>query len=108
MKMIKDPEKRIVLTATLSLMANILYAVGNLYLGFYQRSYWFITAGAKMAKSKIIEINEKIAESVTEGYKKIENTVIEGYTKIEDKFVENYLAKDDETVEEAKKRLKGE
>ena len=46
MKRIKDPEKRIVLTATLSLMVNILYAVGNLYLGFYQRSYWFITAGA--------------------------------------------------------------
>ncbi|MBQ6934477.1 MAG: hypothetical protein IJN37_08855 [Clostridia bacterium] len=46
MKRIKDPEKRIVLTAILSLMVNILYAVGNLYLGFYQRSYWFITAGA--------------------------------------------------------------
>ena len=72
-----------------------------------------------MAKSKIAEANEKIAEAVTEGYKKIEKGVVdgykkiergvvEGYTKIEDKFVDAYLTKDGETVEEAKQRLKAE
>ena len=61
-----------------------------------------------MAKSKIIEINEKIAETVVAGYKKIERGVVGGYTKIEDKFVEAYLTKDGETVEEAKARLKKE
>ncbi len=70
-----------------------------------------------MAKSKIVEVNEKIAEAVTDGYKKIEKGVVDGYkkieqgvvgayTKIEDKFVDAYLTRDGETVEEAKERLK--
>ncbi len=72
-----------------------------------------------MAKSKIVKVNEKIAEAVTggykkiekgvvEGYKKIEQGVIGGYTKVEDKFVDTYLTKDGESVEEAKARLKRE
>lgn len=72
-----------------------------------------------MAKSKIVQANEKIAEAVAEGYKKIEKGVVDGYkkieqgvvagyTKIEDKFVDAYLTKDGETVEEAKARLKKE
>ena len=72
-----------------------------------------------MAKSKIVEANEKIADAVTggykkieqgvvDGYKKIEQGVVKGYTKIEDKFVEAYLTKEGETVEEAKQRLKKE
>ena len=72
-----------------------------------------------MAKSKIVEANEKIAEAVTTGYKKIEKGVVDGYmkiqqgvvdgySKIEDKFVDTYLTKDGETVEEAKARLKKE
>lgn len=72
-----------------------------------------------MAKSKIVKVNEKITETVTDGYKKIEKGVVDGYkkieqgvvsgyTKIEDKFVDAYLAKDGETVEEAKARLKKE
>jgi hypothetical protein len=72
-----------------------------------------------MAKSKIVEANEKIAEAVTggykkiekgvvDGYKKIEQGVVSGYTKIEDKFVDTYLTKEGETVEEAKARLKKE
>lgn len=72
-----------------------------------------------MAKSKIVEANEKIAEAVTggykkiekgvvDGYKKIEKGVVSGYTKIEDKFVDTYLTKDGETVEEAKARLRKE
>lgn len=70
-----------------------------------------------MAKSKIVEVNEKIAEAVTGGYKKIEKGVVDGYkkiekgvvggySKIEDKFVDAYLTKEGETVEEAKERLK--
>lgn len=72
-----------------------------------------------MAKSKIVKANEKIAETVTSGYKKIEKGVVDGYkkieqgvvggyTKLEDKFVDAYLTKDGETVEEAKTRLKKE
>ena len=70
-----------------------------------------------MAKSKIVQANEKIAEAVTggykkiekgvvSGYKKIEQGVVRGYTKLEDKFVDAYLTKPGETVEEAKARLK--
>jgi len=72
-----------------------------------------------MAKSKIAEANEKIAEVVTGGYKKIEKGVVgsykkiekgvvSSYSKIEDRFVDAYLTKEGETVEEAKARLKKE
>ena len=59
-----------------------------------------------MAKSKLVEANEKIAEKVVDTYKKIEDTVVGGYTKIEDAFVDRYLTKEGESVEEAKTRLK--
>lgn len=70
-----------------------------------------------MAKSKLIQANQKIAEGVTGGYKKIEGAVVGGYkkieqgvvggyTKIEDKFVDQFLTREGETVEEAKERLK--
>ena len=73
----------------------------------------------KMAKSKLVKINQEIAKTVAEGYKKVENAVVGGYkkiedtvvgayTKIEDKFVDQYLTRDGETVEEAKARLKDE
>ena len=58
--------------------------------------------------SKLVEINEKIAETVVEGYKKVEDAVVGGYRKIEDKFVDQFLTRDGETVEEAKARLKAE
>lgn len=71
-----------------------------------------------MAKSKIVEANRKIADTVTDGYKKIEGGVVEGYrkietgvvggyTKIEDKFIDQFLTREGETVEDARKRLKG-
>ena len=71
-----------------------------------------------MAKSKMVETNEKIAEAVTDGYKKIESGVVdgykkiekgvvEGYAKIEDKFIDQFLTREGETVEDARKRLKG-
>ena len=69
-----------------------------------------------MAKSKLVKANEKIAESVVDGYKKIEKNVVGGYKKMEegvvtgfnkmtDKFVDQFLTKDGESVEDAKKRL---
>lgn len=72
-----------------------------------------------MAKSKLVNANEKIAEGVTAGfqkmsdgvvggYRKIENGVVGGYKKIEDAFVDRYLTKDGETVEDAKARLSAE
>lgn len=72
-----------------------------------------------MAKSKLVEVNEKIAEGVVGGYKKIEEGVVGGYKKIEegavggfnkmtDKFVDNFLTKEGESVEEAKARLTAE
>lgn len=71
----------------------------------------------EMAKSKIVNAGQKVADTMTDGYKKIENTVVDGYktvekavvdgyTKIEDKFIDNYLTKDGESIEDAKKRLK--
>ena len=61
-----------------------------------------------MAKSKLVETNEKIAKKVADAYQKVEDTVVGGYTKIEDAFVDRYLTKDGETLEEAKGRLKRE
>ncbi len=69
-----------------------------------------------MAKSKIVKVNEKIADGVVAGYKKIEDGVVNGYKKIEagvvggftkmtDKFVDEFLTKDGESVEDAKKRI---
>ena len=61
-----------------------------------------------MAKSKIVKVNEKIAEKVVGTFEKIEEKVVDGYSKIEDAFVDRYLTKDGETVADAKERLKKE
>lgn len=61
-----------------------------------------------MYKSKLVKVNEKIAEGVTTGFKKMSDGVVESYTKIEDKFVDHFLTKGGETVEEVKARLKEE
>lgn len=69
--------------------------------------------------AKIADMNKKIAQTVTKGYKKIEDGVVSGYKKIEagvvdgfgkvsDKFVEKLFAREGESVEDAKKRLSGE
>ena len=58
-----------------------------------------------MAKNKLVEENEKIAEAVVGGYKKIETGVVEGFTKMTDAFVDRFLTKDGETVEQATPRL---
>ena len=70
-----------------------------------------------MAKSKIVQANDKLAKTVTGGYKKIETGVVKGYrkiedgavsgyTKLEDKFIDQFLTREGETVEEARIRLK--
>lgn len=72
-----------------------------------------------MAKSKLVKVNEKIAENVEKGYKAIENSVVSGYKKVEDNvvgaykkvedaFVGEFLTKDGETVEDAKARMTSE
>ena len=61
-----------------------------------------------MAKSKLVRVNAKIAETVTTGFQKMTDSVVGGYTKIEDAFVDQFLTKDGETVAEAKARLKAE
>ena len=58
--------------------------------------------------SKIVEVNEKIAEAVVGGYKKIETGVVDGFEKVTDKCVEKLFAKEGESAEDAKKRLRGE
>ena len=61
-----------------------------------------------MAKSRIVKMNEKIAEKATTAFSMIENTVVGEYSKIEDAFVDRYLTKDGETITQAKERLKRE
>ncbi|MDD2971250.1 MAG: hypothetical protein PHE02_03865 [Lachnospiraceae bacterium] len=72
-----------------------------------------------MAKSKVVALNRKIAETVVGGYRKVEETVVggyqkiqetavDGYNKVADAFVDNYLTKDGESVEKARKRLEQE
>ena len=58
-----------------------------------------------MAKSKLVQANEKIADAVVGGYKKIEDGVVGAYRKVEDGFVDRFLTHDGENVEDAKKRL---
>lgn len=71
-----------------------------------------------MAKSRLAKVNEKIAETVVEGYQKIEDGVVGGYKKIEegvvggfnrmtDRFVDSFLTKEGETVEQARERIAG-
>lgn len=61
-----------------------------------------------MAKSKLVKANQKIAESVVNGYHKIEEGVVSGFTRITDKFVDEFLTKEGESVEDAKRRLAAE
>ena len=69
-----------------------------------------------MAKSKLVKVNEKIAQKVTAGYRKMEHGVVGGYQAVEqaavqgfgkltDAFVEEFLTRDGESVQEAKQRL---
>jgi hypothetical protein len=71
-----------------------------------------------MAKSKITKANDKLAQTVTggykkiekgvvSGYKKIEDGVVDGYKKIEDRFIDAFLAEEGESTEEARARLTG-
>lgn len=57
-----DARYRIVFIAGLSLALNALYALGNLALGIYERSYWFITAGAYYAILSVMRYSAVLFE----------------------------------------------
>lgn len=72
-----------------------------------------------MRKSKLLDKQAKIEQTVTDGYKtiekaavtgyhKVENGVVGTYSKVEDWFVDRYLIHEGETLEEAKARLRAE
>ena len=61
-----------------------------------------------MAKSKLVQINEKISETVTGGFKKIEDGVVSGFNKMTDKVVDQFLTREGESVEDARKRMSGQ
>ena len=60
-----------------------------------------------MAKSRLAKVNEKIAETVVEGYQKIEDGVVGGFNRMTDRFVDSFLTKEGEPVEQARKRIAG-
>ena len=64
--------------------------------------------GVIIVKSRLVDVNQKVADIVVNSYKNVEDSFISGYTKIEDKFVDKYLRRDGETICEAKKRIKKE
>lgn len=100
------------ITTAVAILAEVAIALWH----FMHKQKKYIEEEFKMAKSKFVKANEKIAEGVVSGYKKIEDGVVDGYKKIEDgvvggftkmtdKFVDHFLTKEDESVEDAKKRL---
>ena len=101
----------LVLNAFTGAAVCILVFLMGLNMVFDEKGY------EKMAKSKFVQANQKIAKTVVDGYKKVEDAVVGGYkkiedgvvgayTKVEDKFVDQYLTRDGENVEAAKARLK--
>ena len=61
-----------------------------------------------MVASRVVKVNDAIAQKAADAMGKIEGAVVGGYTKIEDRFVEAYLTHEGETVEQAKERLRRE
>lgn len=62
----------------------------------------------EMAKSKLIQVNQQIANKVVTGYHLVESGVVGGFHKISDQFVDAFLTKEGETVEKANERLAAE
>ena len=96
---------------------NILTGTGVYLLVFLMGLHLIGGKTVTMAESKFIKANEKMAETVVDGYKKIEKGVVtgykkveegvvEGYEKVEDRFIARFLTRENETPEEAKARLK--
>lgn len=61
-----------------------------------------------MAKSKLVNMNKKIAAQVITGFQQISDAVTGNYKRIEDWFVDRYLTMDGESVSDAKIRLQKE
>lgn len=57
-----DSRYRVIFFAGISLTVNILYALGNLALGIYEQSYWFITAGAYYAILSVMRYSAVLFE----------------------------------------------
>lgn len=55
--------------------------------------------------SKLVQINERIANSVVSGYRRIEKEIVNGFQTFTDKCVKILFAKEGENIEEAKARL---
>lgn len=69
-----------------------------------------------MAKCKLVQANQRIAQGVTSGFQKISNSVVRGYqiiengvvgrfTKLTDGFVDQFLTQSGESIPQAKVRL---
>lgn len=69
-----DQRYRTVLFATAALIINMLYAFGNLALGLYERSYWFITVSAYYTVLSVMRFSAVLFErkSVDPEYRKSE------------------------------------
>ena len=59
-------------------------------------------------ENTVVEGYQKVENAVVGGYKKVEDTVVSGYKKMEDTFIEKFLAREGETAAEARERLTGE
>ena len=106
-----SPQEKLLMNIFTGTAVCLLVFLMGLNMLFDEKGY------EKMAKSKFVQANQKIARTVADGYKKVEDAVVGGYkkiedgvvgayTKIEDRFVDQYLTRNGETVEEAKSRLK--
>ena len=64
-----------------------------------------VVGGCKKIEEGVVGGYKKIEEGVVGGYKKIEDGAVGGFNKIADKFVDSFLTKEGESVEEARQRL---
>ena len=95
-----SPQEKLLMNILTGTAVCLLVFLMGLNMLFDEKGY------EKMAKSKFVQANQKIAQTVADGYKKVEDAVVGGYKKIEDRFVDQYLTRNGETVEEAKSCLK--
>lgn len=64
-----------------------------------------VTKGYKKIEDGVVGGYKKIEDGVVEGYRKLENGIVEGFNKVSDKFIDVLFTKEGESVEDARKRL---
>lgn len=64
-----------------------------------------ITEGYEKIEEGVVTGYKQIEEGVVSGYKKIESGVVGGFNKMTDRFVGKFLTKEGETLEDAKARI---